>query len=169
MSQRVPQRLSSSKWTPLSQDAERLPSYFEDRAPRGFLWRNPPNSSVLAAQPKIDIAASDDELVVTAEVPGLKVGDLDISVTNDVMTLHAHEHYERDESAVEGRARSHQILDGSFVRHIRLPCAVDAEHASASYHDGTLRVLFPNAIHDRRETRQDDEDNVLTVYFGVDR
>ena len=118
--------------------------------------------------PKVNIAERDDEVIVTAEVPGLQTSDLDVSVTNDVLTVRAHQSHEHEEVSEEGSFHRHEILQGSFVRHIRLPCAVDAEGASASYQDGMLKVFFPNALRGgTAATNPQERDSVLTVYFGV--
>ena len=133
------------------EDADRLWDTFIDRLgfnePWGISGFNDPRSRQWLRRPRVDVAERDDDLIVTAEVPGLKSEDLDISVTNDVLTLRAQQSAENE--TTEGEYHRREIVQGSFVRHIRLPCAVDADSAQASYRDGVLRLVLPKTARER--------------------
>jgi HSP20 family protein len=89
----------------------------------------------------IDIAHYDDEIVVTADVPGFEKSDFDISVDGDLLTIRADSEMtsDIDEDAYVRRERRHH----SMRRTIRLPADVDGEGASASYWNGVLTVTIP--------------------------
>jgi len=89
----------------------------------------------------VDIAHHDDEIVVTADVPGFEKADFDISVDGDLLTIRADSDVESsvDEDAYVRRERRHHAMR----RTIRLPADVDGEDASATYRNGVLTVSIP--------------------------
>ncbi|MGB9594877.1 MAG: Hsp20/alpha crystallin family protein [Candidatus Poribacteria bacterium] len=93
--------------------------------------------------PSIDVAETDDDVVVTAELPGVKQDDVSISVLNDVLTLKG-EKKEEKEIKKENYHRIERSY-GSFQRSINLPTGVQADKAKATYKDGVLTVTIPKA------------------------
>jgi len=89
----------------------------------------------------VDIAHHDDEIVVTADVPGFEKADFDISVDGDLLTIRAESDVESsvDEDAYVRRERHHHAMR----RTIRLPIDIDGEDASATYRNGVLTVSIP--------------------------
>ncbi|WP_435069266.1 Hsp20/alpha crystallin family protein [Haloplanus sp. C73] len=89
----------------------------------------------------VDIAHHDDELVVTADVPGFEKADFDIAVDGDRLTIHAESEAETgvDEETYVRRERHHHAMR----RTVHLPVAADCEGASATYRNGVLTVTIP--------------------------
>ncbi len=134
----------------LLQDVDRLWDSFIERFGLGSPWPFPIGDQRFAAfgqRPRVDVAEKGDDIVVTAEIPGLKREDLDISMTNDVLTLRAEQSSESEREQAGYHRR--EIMRGSFVRQIRLPCAVDVDRATADYRDGMLTVTMPKAAQAR--------------------
>lgn len=96
-----------------------------------------------AAWPSIDISEEDEALIVTAEVPGVDAGDLDVSVSGDMLTLSG-EKREESEERREGFYHSERRF-GAFRRAIPLPAPVDRERISAECKDGVLRIRLPKS------------------------
>ena len=97
---------------------------------------------------RIDIWTTEDEVIVSAEVPGVSKDDLEITVTGKMLTLSG------EKKAPEG-APEVGFLErtfGKFEREIRLPVAVDPKAARAEHVDGvvTLRLPFADAVRPRR-------------------
>jgi HSP20 family protein len=95
-------------------------------------------------QPRSDVSETDDEVVVTAEMPGLEDKDFELDLTGDLLTLKGekrHEHGEKGKGAIHRIERGY----GSFQRTIQLPCEVVAEKATAEYRNGVLTVTLPKA------------------------
>jgi HSP20 family protein len=88
--------------------------------------------------PTIDIAETDDEIVVTAELPGVTQDNVDITITEDVLTLKGEKREEKEvkEKNYHRVERSY----GSFQRSVTLPAGVLADQAKASYKDGVLHI-----------------------------
>ena len=97
--------------------------------------------------PSVDIYENKDQLVLEAELPGMKREDFDLSVENNVITLRGERHFEkRDEADNYHRV---ERAYGSFTRSFTLPNTVTGEGATADYRNGVLRVTLPK----REETR----------------
>lgn len=97
--------------------------------------------------PSVDIYENKDQIVLEAELPGMKQDDFDLSIENNVITLRGERRFEKtDETDNYHRVeRSY----GSFTRSFTLPQTVSAEGATAEYNNGVLRVTLPK----REETK----------------
>jgi HSP20 family protein len=97
--------------------------------------------------PSVDIYENKDQIVLEAELPGMKQDDFDLSIENNVITLRGERKFEKtDEGDNYHRVeRSY----GSFTRSFTLPQTVSAEGAIAEYNNGVLRVTLPK----REETK----------------
>ena len=91
----------------------------------------------------LDVVEQDDELLVRASIPGVKVDDIDVSIENRVLTIKAETKAEAEHK--EGGYLVRERRSGSFFRSLRLPESVDADKARTSYNDGVLTVNLPKA------------------------
>jgi HSP20 family protein len=100
-----------------------------------------------ARAPSVDIYENKDQIVLEAELPGMKQEDFDLSIENNVITLRGERKFEKtDETDNYHRVeRSY----GSFTRSFTLPQTVSADGATAEYTNGVLRVTLPK----REETK----------------
>jgi len=91
-----------------------------------------------AWSPKVDIFENKENLVIEAELPGMQREDVDVSIENNVLTLHGERKFEKkDEGDNYHRVeRSY----GAFTRSFTLPQTVTAEGATADFKNGVLRV-----------------------------
>lgn len=92
--------------------------------------------------PKVDVIDREDEVVVKAELPGIDKEHLDVSLSDDYLTIKTEEHEEKKE---EGELYRSEIHHGSFMRRVHLPTSVDGEKASASFKDGVLEITMPKS------------------------
>jgi HSP20 family protein len=91
--------------------------------------------------PPIDICETDTEIIVKMEVPGMEEEDLDVSITNDILTVRGEKKKEREESG-----KTYHIVErtfGTFTRSVTLPVAVRVEMIRASYKKGVLEINLP--------------------------
>ena len=93
--------------------------------------------------PAVDLYENKDNLVVTAELPGLKKEDIDISLHEDNLTI-AGERKE-DKQYGENEPQRAERFYGRFQRAIGLPKKVDVGAIKAAYKDGILTVTLPKA------------------------
>ncbi|OGO30630.1 MAG: hypothetical protein A2Z29_11060 [Chloroflexi bacterium RBG_16_56_11] len=88
--------------------------------------------------PKVDMYEEGKELVVKAELPGLRKKDLDVRVDGDVLTIKAEKKEEKETKEDSYYTRERNF--GRFVRYITLPNRVDAEKVTATLKKGLLEV-----------------------------
>lgn len=91
--------------------------------------------------PSVDVSQRNNELVVCADLPGIRKEDVSVEIRNDQLTIEG-ERREESEQSVQGYHRSERSY-GHFYRMIPLPEGVDAEHAQATMHDGVLEIKVP--------------------------
>jgi HSP20 family protein len=93
--------------------------------------------------PEIEMFTKNNQLVVRADVPGLKKEDLTIELTEDALILKGERKHEKEENR-EGFYRAERVY-GSFYRTLPLPDGVKIENATAVVHDGVLEINIPVA------------------------
>ena len=93
--------------------------------------------------PSVDVVETDDEVKVTAELPGLDAQDVDVTVSHNTLTLKGVKKQEHEEKG-EGYYRSERSY-GSFQRSIPLPGTVETDEADAAFDKGVLTITFPKA------------------------
>ncbi len=95
------------------------------------------------AWPAINLWSNRDEVVVSAEAPGVDPKDLKVTVQNDIFTIEGERKPEDlGENAVTHRAEREF---GRFSRSIRLPYEVDNSKVTARYRNGVLTVTLPRS------------------------
>jgi HSP20 family protein len=102
--------------------------------------------------PALDVLESDNELVVVAELPGVKKEEVKVQINDGVLTISG----ERKERGASEESRWHraETESGAFSRSLELPVAVNASAVSAELKDGILRIVIPKAEEARpREIR----------------
>jgi HSP20 family protein len=91
--------------------------------------------------PAVDIAETDNDLVLTADVPGVKMEDIRIEIEDGTLTLSGSREFQSE----SGKGGYHRIERsyGKFQRAFSLPDSVDAEKVTAAYNEGVLKVVLP--------------------------
>lgn len=100
--------------------------------------------------PKVDIIERDAEVVVRAEAPGVAKDDLNVSLTENTVTLSGKTRHEQKEDT--GNYRRMEMSRGEFSRTLHLPADVDASKASAKFKDGVLELTLPKLKKSSRHT-----------------
>ncbi len=93
--------------------------------------------------PAVDISERTDAYLVTAELPGVKAGEVEITVEDGLLTIQGERHFAHD-SAEEKMHRTERSY-GAFRRLITLPSHVEADKIEASAQDGVLQIMVPKA------------------------
>ncbi len=91
----------------------------------------------------LDMYETEDALVVTADVPGIKAEDLDISITGDVLTIKGETKMEQEVKRENYHRQERRY--GAFSRSVALPVSVNADKAEAKFKDGVLTLTIPKA------------------------
>lgn len=93
--------------------------------------------------PAIDIFESDDAFVATADLPGLKKDDIDVSIEDNVLTVSGERKFEKSEA--EGTFRRVERSYGTFRRSFTLPRGVEPAKVEAGFEDGVLTLTLPKS------------------------
>lgn len=108
---------------------------FEDTAELGLWDRS--EAWALA----LDVAETEDSFLVKASIPGIKPEDLEITLTDNVLTIKGE--IEETSELEEAQWHMRERRFGSFQRSITLPTPVDANAIEATYEDGVLSLNVP--------------------------
>ncbi|UCC69186.1 MAG: Hsp20/alpha crystallin family protein [Armatimonadota bacterium] len=100
--------------------------------------------------PAVDLTETENEVVVTAELPGVERKDLDVEVLPEALTLKA-EMSQESEQKEETYHRRERVW-GRFERTLSLPAEVVADQVKAVFKDGVLEVRLPKTEQARAAT-----------------
>lgn len=91
--------------------------------------------------PHVDVREEDHKIMVTAELPGMKEKDVELTLNDGVLTLKGEKKSETREE--KDNVRMSERRYGSFMRSFRLPKSVDDGAVEARFEDGVLTVMIP--------------------------
>jgi HSP20 family protein len=100
--------------------------------------------------PHVDILDRDEEIVVRAAIPGVEKKDIDVSITENTVTIKGITSHEEKEE--KGDYYRREIARGSFTRTFSLPGEVDSSKAEAKFKDGVLELTLPKVATSKRRT-----------------
>ena len=98
----------------------------------------------------MDLYQTDNEVVVKASIPGINPEDLNISITNQVLTIRGEVKEEKEVEKATYHIRERRY--GSFSRSVQLPAPVISDRAKAEYENGVLTLVLPKAEEVRPKT-----------------
>jgi len=113
-----------------------------DRVFSGLLGTEMPFTGGNAGAPALNIWDEGEVLVVEAELPGLRMEDIEVLVCNDELTIKGERWATGSEDATFHR-RERSI--GKFSRVVRLPVAINSNAVEASLKNGVLTIRLPKA------------------------
>jgi HSP20 family protein len=106
----------------------------------GTPWQD---TNLLASEwaPAIDVYDSKDNILVKAELPGLKKDEIDVSIQDNQLVIKGEK--KKDTEVKEEDYYKTERFYGSFYRSIQLPSAVKEEKVEAKYENGVLKLTLP--------------------------
>ena len=141
-------------WKPFSElsrierEAERMFGDFFRRPLLGFSW--PERFREIGfREPAIEVYEEKDDVVVKAEIPGMKKENLEINLSDSHLIIKG-EKKQEEEVKKKGYYYSERSY-GSFMRSIDLPNEVRSEKATANFKDGVLEVRLPKTEEAKRK------------------
>lgn len=134
---------SITRWDPYRELAtmrQVLDRFFEDDFARfPSLWERRPEAMSLA----LDVAEREDAFVVKASVPGVAPEDVEVTLTDNVLTIKGEMKADKEINEENYHLRERRF--GAFVRSVTLPTAVEAEKIEAVNENGVLTLTLPKA------------------------
>ena len=129
----------------------RLDNVFSDNWGFPSRWELPDWSrlyKIKLAAPRIDIVDRDDDILVRADVPGYDKRGLEVSFTDNTITIRGSTSEAKKEE--KGDYYRNETMKSAFTRTVYLPSDVDGSRASSTYTDGVLEVTVPKLEKARR-------------------
>ena len=105
-----------------------------------------------ALSPEVDISETDDAYEITAELPGISEQDIDVTLSDDTLTLSAEKKEEREE-----KEKNYYLSErsyGRFQRSFMLPADVNADKIATAYRQGVLTITVPKSPEAKSKVRK---------------
>ena len=117
---------------------------------------NPWPSSEEEGELAVDLCENKDELILQATIGGVEINELDISITNDMITIRG-ERKRESEDEIE-KVYYNECFWGPFSRSLILPQEINADKAKATIKNGLLTVHLPKLMKTKRKTLKIEEE-----------
>src|SRR5690606_11275167 len=98
---------------------------------------------MIAWTPDVEMAETDDKLLLSVELPGMKRKDIQVTLDDGVLTIRGEQKQEHEEK--EKRYHLWELRYGTFERSFTLPRTVDAQRIKARFEDGVLKIEMPKS------------------------
>lgn len=137
------------------EDMERM---FEDFVQRRFFapsWMprlKLPELGDIDVSTSIDMFEEGDDLVIKAEIPGMKKEEISIDFADDAITISGEKKSE-EKTERKDYYRVERSF-GSFSRRLRLPVEIQVDKAHATFKDGVLEIRMPKSEHEKQKVRK---------------
>ena len=95
--------------------------------------------------PPVSVEEKGDEILLTAELPGMAEDSVEINLENNVLTISGEKRKSREEGEAGGKYHLVERSFGSFRRSFTLPRTVRADGITADFENGLLTVRLPKA------------------------
>jgi len=117
---------------------------------------NPWPSSEEEGELAVDLCENKDELILQAVIGGVEISELDISITNDMITVRG-ERKRENKDKIE-KVYYNECFWGPFSRSLILPQEINADKAKATIKNGLLTIHLPKLMKTKRKTLKIEEE-----------
>ncbi|MGR3381911.1 Hsp20/alpha crystallin family protein [Roseovarius indicus] len=107
-----------------------------------------PFGNGISAGPRTDISETDEAMLVSVDLPGLDDKDIEVNVTDDMLTIRGEREEKSEKDGFSSQSRR------SFHRMIPVPPGVDADKAEAEFKRGVLTVTLPKTEEARARVKR---------------
>ena len=107
-----------------------------------------------AAIPTIDVIDKEKEVKLVADLPGLGEDDIDVEVSDSMLTISGEKSEETEDGDAEGDRYVSERHFGAFARRIALPEGIDRDNIDATFRNGVLTVRLPKKPEARNPSRK---------------
>ena len=106
--------------------------------------------------PRVDIAGTDKEYLISAELPGIEEKDIELEAHGDVLHIKAKREHESKDAHKDEKRGYYRIERhyGTFQRVLRLPEDADADNVTANYKNGVLHIIVARKAPLKNEARK---------------
>ncbi|MFO1190106.1 MAG: Hsp20/alpha crystallin family protein [Alphaproteobacteria bacterium] len=154
---------STDLWQPFTQLRHEIDRLFDDfwgGSRRGMMPRlfdfeplaKGFKGAVGFVQPKVDVAETDMNYEITAELPGLDEKDVDVSLSDGVLTIRGEKKTEAEEKKKDYYRVERSY--GSFQRSFALPDSINEDKITATFEKGVLKLTLPKTAEAQKKQRK---------------
>jgi HSP20 family protein len=104
-----------------------------------------------AIMPDIDISERENEVRICAELPGVKQEDVEVTLSDDVLTIRGEKKFERKDEKENYHFMERSY--GTFQRSLRIPYSVNPDQVKADFENGVLTVTLPKTPQQEKSRR----------------
>ena len=104
--------------------------------------------------PAVDVIDKDGEVVVQAELPGLEEKDIEVQLSDDMLTIGGEKKDEREEGEKGGAYYVSERHYGAFQRTLRVPEGINRDDITAKFRKGVLTVTLPKTPEAQEQTKK---------------
>ena len=97
----------------------------------------------LPMAPKIDVSETDNEIQVTAEMPGIDQNDVQVLLEDDRLIIRGEKKEEREDEDKNRNYHVRERVEGAFSRTLPLPFAPDPNQVKAEFKNGVMTITIP--------------------------
>lgn len=99
-----------------------------------------PRLSLTEWNPSIDFKETENQYVILADLPGVKVSDIEVYMENGTLTIKGKREYEKKDKS--DNYLCEERFSGSFIRQMSIPGSIDKDNIQAKCHNGVLEVTL---------------------------
>lgn len=110
--------------------------------------------SLAMSSPAVDISEDDKGYRITAELPGISVNDITVTVSGDLLSIKGEKHQEHEDK--QANRHVSERMYGAFERSFTLPTGIDQDAIVAAFNNGVLTLTVPKSATARDQTRKID-------------
>lgn len=136
--------------SPFERMHEEMDRLFDDFLPHLSVGHD--GETRLGSLASVDLSETDSDLELTADLPGMKEDDIDITLRDGALIISGERKHEAEEKK-KNFYRSERVY-GSFNRAITLPCDVDEDRIHANFKKGVLTVRLPKSKSAKENVRK---------------
>jgi HSP20 family protein len=108
---------------------------------RATEWPELLRSTIATNVPAVDVAETDQDYTITAEMPGMDEKDIELTVVGDLLRIRGEKREEKEEKRTDYYVSERRY--GSFERSFTLPAGADREKIAAAFSKGVLTITLP--------------------------
>lgn len=118
-------------------------------SPTNYHWprKSPFQTALETTLPHVDVIDRENEIVIRSEVPGLDKKDLEVSMTENTVTIKGNTRKDDEE-----KYYCREIFHGAFSRTLNLPCDINSRDTKSTLENGVLELIIPKANVIKRHT-----------------
>ena len=110
--------------------------------------------AAFAAAPRMDVKETEAGIEITAELPGVDEQDVEVELSDDVLTIRGEKKFEKEEGDKEKGYHVMERSYGSFARSVQLPYGAEGDKVTADFSKGVLKVVVPRPAEVEAKTKK---------------